>query len=41
MWFWIFYPHKNKAIKYDKKTKVMHTNKCKMHKMHEDMTFNA
>ena len=41
MWFWIFYPHKTKAIKYDKKTKAMHTNKCKMYKMHENMTFNA
>ena len=31
----------NKDIKIRSKTKTMHMNKCKMHKMHEDMTFNA
>ena len=40
MWFWIFtytkLKHKSKI-----KHKTMHTNKCKMHKMHENMTFNA
>ena len=40
MWFWIFthtkLKHKNKI-----KTKAMHIKKCKIHKMNEDMTFNA
>ena len=40
MWFWIF-THTKLKHKSKIKTKAMHTKKCKIHKMHEDMTFNA
>ena len=39
-WFWIFtytkLKHKSKI-----ETKTTHKKNCKMHKMHEDITFNA
>ena len=44
MWFWIFYSHKkkkkNNKVRSETKTKKMHIERCKMHKM-QDMTFNA
>ena len=47
--FWIFhflygfgfFTHTNQKYKSKIKNKTRHTNKCKMHKMHEDMTLNA
>ena len=47
--FWIFhflcgfgfFTHTKLKHKSKIKNKTMHTNKCKMHKMHEDMTFNV
>ena len=38
--FWIF-THTKLKHKSKIKNETMHTNKCKMHKMYEDMTFNA
>ena len=40
MWFWIF-THTKLKHKSKIKTETMHIKKYKMHKMHEDMTFNA
>ena len=40
MWFWIF-THAKLKHKSKIKTKTMYINKCKMHKMQENMTFNA
>ena len=39
--FFIFFTHTKLKHKSKIKTKAMHTNKCKMYKMHEDMTINA
>ena len=36
-----FFIHTKLKHKSKIKNKTMHTNKCKMHKMHEDMTFNT
>ena len=36
-----FFTHTKLKHKSKIKNKTMHTNKYKMHKMHEDMTFNA
>ena len=36
-----FFTHTKLKYKSKIKNKTMHTNKCKMHKMHEDMTYNA
>ena len=40
MWFWIF-THTKLKHESKIKTNTMYIKKCKMHKMHEDMTFNA
>ena len=40
MWFWIF-THTKLKHKSKIKIETMHKKKCKMHKMHEDMTCNA
>ena len=38
--FWIF-THTKPKHESKIKTETMYKKKCKMHKMHEDMTFNA
>ena len=40
IWFWIS-THTKLKHKSKIKTNIRHIKKCKMHKMHEDMTFNA
>ena len=39
--FFFFFTDTKLKYKSKIKNKTMHTNKCKMHKMHENMTFNA
>ena len=38
---YIYFTHTKLKHKSKIKNKTMHTNKCKMHKIHENMTFNA
>ena len=38
---YIYFTHTKLKHKSKIKNKTMHTNKCKMQKIHEDMTFNA
>ena len=39
--FFFFFTHTKLKHKSKIKTNTMHINKCKIQKMHEDMTFNA
>ena len=39
--FFFFFTHTKLKYKSKIKNKTMHIDKCKMHKMHEDMKYNA
>ena len=41
IYIYIYFTHTKLKHKSKIKNKTMHTNKCKMQKIHEDMTFNA